>query len=194
MTRLILGSQSPRRKEILGFFSLPFEQVTSCFDEDSVIFRGDPVGYVCEIAEGKGCALAQRFPDAFILTADTTVYKDGKIYGKPKDADEAFKALSELAGEWHSVFTGVSLCSKNEIWTRHEETRVLFNDLTPEEIRHYHTKLHWSDKAGGYAIQMAGGLAIKKIDGCYYNAMGLPINCLRHLLLKVGIDLWDYLQ
>lgn len=194
MTRLILGSQSPRRKEILNYFSLPFEQVTSGFDEDSISFKGDPIAFVTEIAEGKARDLAKRFPEALILTADTTVYRNGKIYGKPLDAEDAFKALSDLAGKWHSVFTGVSLHSMEGITSTHEETRVLFNTLSPEEIRHYHKKLHWSDKAGGYAIQMAGGLAINKIEGCYYNAMGLPINSVRKLLLNVGIDLWDYIK
>ena len=194
MTPIILGSQSPRRKEILSFFSFPFETVTSHFDEDSVLFHGNPIAFVSEIAAGKARALASRFPNDLILTADTTVYKDGKNYGKPVNAEEAFQALSELAGQWHSVFTGVTLISNNKLWNNVEETRVLFNPLTPEEIRHYHNKLHWSDKAGGYAIQMAGGLAIKKIDGCYYNAMGLPINSVRNLLLNVQIDLWDYLR
>lgn len=194
MTRLILGSQSPRRKEILSYFALPFEQVSPTFDEASVPFSGDPAAYVCEVAEGKACALAKKFPNALILTADTTVFKSGKIYGKPATAEEAFQALSELAGQWHTVFTGISLYSPNKLWNGVEETKVLFNSLTPEQIRHYHTKLHWSDKAGGYAIQMAGGLAIKKIDGCYYNAMGLPVNSVRTLLLNAGIDLWDYLK
>lgn len=194
MTRLILGSQSQRRKEILGYFSLPFEQIKPDFDEESIEFQGDPVAFVTEIAEGKAHDLATRFPDAIILTADTTVYRNGKIYGKPQDAEEAFQTLTELAGKWHSVFTGVSVFSKGKIITAHEETRVLFNKLTPEEIRHYHKKLHWSDKAGGYEIQMAGGLAINKIDGCYYNVMGLPINSVRQLLLKVGIELWDYIR
>lgn len=194
MTHLILGSQSPRRKEILSFFSYPFKTVTSNFDEDRVSFQGDPAAFVCEIATGKAKALALQYPQDIILTADTTVYREGKNYGKPQHAEEAFSALSELAGKWHSVFTGVTLIKEDQLWSAFEETRVLFNALTPEEIQHYHKKLHWSDKAGGYAIQMAGGLAIKKIDGCYYNAMGLPINTVRQLLLNVNIDLWDYLQ
>lgn len=195
MTQLLLGSQSPRRKEILGYFSLPFDQVSPDFDEDSVSFENDPVKYVTLISEGKAKALAQQHPEVLILTADTTVYRNMKVYGKPKNTEEAFQALSELAGSWHSVFTSVSLYSKDKgIVSKHEETRVLFNPLTPEEIRHYHKKLHWSDKAGGYAIQMAGGLAVNKIEGCYYNIMGLPINTVRQLLLTVGIDLWDYIK
>lgn len=194
MTPLILGSQSPRRKEILGFFSLPFRTANSNFDEDSVPFHDNPANYVCEIAVGKAKALAPLYPKSLILTADTTVYKSGKIYGKPKDTEDAFRALSELAGEWHSVFTGLALVSDDKLWTAFEETRVLFNPMTHKEIRHYHKMLHWSDKAGGYAIQMAGSLAVKKIDGCYYNVMGLPINSLRQLLMNVKINLWDYLK
>lgn len=192
--RLILGSQSPRRKEILSYFSLPFDQVNPDFDEDAVPFRGDPAAYVCEIADGKAHSLAGRFPDALILTADTTVYKAGRIYGKPATQEEAFEFFSSLADSWHSVFTGVALQHGKETWSCFEETRVLFNSMTPDEIRSYHSRLHWADKAGGYMVQMAGGLAIKKIDGCYYNAMGLPINSVRKLLKEVHIDLWDYIK
>lgn len=192
--RLILGSQSPRRKEILSYFSLPFEQATPPFDEDSVPFNGDPAAYVCSIAKGKAESLHKRFPDAIIVTADTTVYREGKNYGKPATEEQAFEFLSELVGQWHSVYTGITVYKGREEYSRAEETRVLFNPLTPEEIRHYHTKLHWSDKAGGYAIQMAGGLIVRKIDGCYYNVMGLPINTLRDLLRNIGIELWEYLK
>lgn len=194
MTRLILGSQSPRRKEILSYFALPFEQVSPIFDEEAMPFNGDPAAYVNELSEGKALSLTSRFPAALILTADTIVWKDGKIYGKPKNTAEAFQSLSELTGSWHSVFTGVTLHHQGRAINRVEETRVLFNTLTPDQIRHYHTKLHWADKAGGYAIQMAGGLIVNRIEGCYYNVMGLPINSVRQLLLQAGIELWDYLK
>lgn len=192
--RLILGSQSPRRKEILGYFTLPFEQATPPFDENSVPYNNDPVQYVCSIAKGKADSLSHLYPKAAIITADTTVWRSGKIYGKPASSEEALQFLSELVGQWHSVFTGVSIRYGNIHYTESEETRVLFNPLTPEQIRHYHTKLHWSDKAGGYAIQMAGGLIVRKIDGCFYNVMGLPINTLHSLLNKIGIELWEYLK
>lgn len=194
MIQLILGSQSPRRKEILGYFSLPFEQISPDFDEEAVPFKGNPAAHVTELSHGKALSLAEKYPEALILTADTIVWKDGKVYGKPKDTEEAFKALSELTGSWHSVFTGVSLYYQERTISQSEETRVLFNSLTPDQIRHYHNKLHWADKAGGYAIQMAGGLIVNKIEGCYYNVMGLPINSVRALLQHVGIELWDYLK
>lgn len=194
MTRLILGSQSPRRKEILGYFSLPFEQATPLFDEDSIPFHGNPAKHVCELSHGKAQSLHHLFPKAIILTADTIVFQEGKLYGKPRNEKEAFEILSQLAGKWHSVFTGLTLRQDDREFHRFEETRVLFNPLTPEQVRHYQAKLHCTDKAGGYAIQMAGGLIVNRIEGCYYNVMGLPVNSVRHLLLQIGIDLWDYLK
>lgn len=192
MVQLILGSQSPRRKEILSHFSLPFEQASPPFDEEIVPYPGDPIVYVEHLSSGKALSLQPQFPDAVILTADTIVFKDGKVYGKPKNLQDAFNSVSELSGSWHSVFTAVTLLKNNQHWTLHEETRVLFNHLTPEMINHYHNRLHWNDKAGGYAIQMPGGLIVERIEGCYYNVMGLPINSVRKLLMNIDINLWDY--
>lgn len=194
MTPIILGSQSPRRKEILGYFSLPFEQVTPSFDEESVPFEDNPTEYVCELSNGKALSLHHRFPDRIILTADTIVYWEGKIYGKPGNEQEAVQTLSHLAGKWHSVYSGVTLRYLDQEFHRFEETRVLFNSLTPNQIHMYQTKLHCADKAGGYAIQNAGGIIVNRIEGCYYNVMGLPINSVRELLLCAGIDLWEYLK
>jgi len=194
MLPLIVGSQSPRRKEIMSFFSLPFEQMSPQFDEEIIQFDNCPEEYVCAISKGKAHSLRHRFQQNIILTADTIVYRKGKIYGKPKDENDAYQSLLELGGRWHSVYTGVTVIKEGEEYHQAEETRVLFNALTSKQIRHYHSKLDWTDKAGGYAIQMAGGLIVRKIDGCYYNVMGLPINTVRLLLQKFGIDLWDYLK
>lgn len=192
--QLILGSQSPRRKEILSYFSLPFDQVDSKFDESTIKFNGNPENYVYSIAEGKAAELSSKYPEAAILTADTIVYRHGKIYGKPNNENEAIATLTELAGSWHSVFTGVVLSYQGIVYRQAEETRVLFNDLTPHQIKKYHDKLHLYDKAGSYQLQMAGGLIVSKIDGCYYNVIGLPINTVSSLLSKIGFDLWDYLK
>lgn len=194
MTRIILGSQSPRRKEILSFFGVPFIQESPNFDEESIIYRRDPIKYVRAVAEGKAHALQNHYPNDIILTADTIVYRSGKVYNKPKNEQEAFDMLSELVGKWHSVFTGMAILQGGTLRSEWEETRVLFNPMTEDEIRQYNRKIHWADKAGGYAIQMAGGLIVKKIDGCYYNAMGLPINTIHSLLKQSGIELWDYVQ
>jgi len=194
MTSIVLGSQSPRRKEILGFFDLPFETATSNFDEDSVPFNKDPADYALALARGKATALKKQYPDAIILTADTVVHKSGKVYNKAKDLEEAFSFLTDLAGQWHSVFTAVYAMKGDQEHHAWEETKVLFNPLSPDEIRHYHSKIHWEDKAGGYAIQMGAGLIVSRIEGCYYNVMGLPINSVRKLLKKFDIELWDYVK
>jgi septum formation protein len=191
--RLILGSQSPRRKEILSYFSIPFQQATSAFDENSVLFHGQPEAYACAIAKGKADALHAKYPDKVILTADTVVFCKGKIYGKPNNESEAYQFFSELVGTWHTVFTGVVVRYEDKEYIKGEATRVLFNDLTPDQIKHYLSRVEWADKAGGYAIQAVGGLIVSRIDGCYYNVMGLPINTVHTLLNQVGINLWNYI-
>lgn len=194
MKHLILGSTSPRRKEIVNHFTLSFEQVAPLFDEKSVQFQGDPIQYVHQISKGKVDSLMTKYPEAIIMTADTVVYRNGKIYNKPENEDEAFCFLSELVGQWHSVFTSITLFCNQIVYQDCEETRVLFNPLTAKEIRLYHEKVHWADKAGGYAIEMGGGLIVRKIDGCYFNVLGLPINTFHSLLKKVGIELWKYVK
>lgn len=191
---LILGSQSPRRREILDYFSFPFKQVPSSFDEESVSFEGDPIQYAHLLSKEKAQMLAEKFPNDMIVTADTVVYRSGKIYGKPRDEREAFTFLKELSGCWHSVYTSLTLQYKAQQWQDMTETCVLFNPLTDEQIQTYYQKLHCADKAGGYMIQQAGGIIVKRVDGCYYNVMGLSINSLRSLLLNLGIDLWNYLK
>lgn len=190
---LILGSQSPRRKEILEYFSIPFILATPLYDEDVVPFDGDPKNYVAVLSKGKSDSLSAQFPHGIILTADTTVARDGKIYGKPKDKEEAYQILSELAGKWHSVFTGVTVRHKEKFFTHVEETKVLLNSLNSQQIHKYIAHTQWSDKAGGYAIQGKGGIIVKRIEGCYYNVKGLPINTVEALLKHFGIELWDYL-
>lgn len=192
--KLILGSQSPRRREILSYFSFPFQQATSEFDEDSVPFSGDPLEYVQILSKGKNEKLFLQFPDDIILTADTIVYRAGKIYGKPRDQEEGIKNLTSLAGQWHTVYTGITLRYKEQEWQDMTETQVLLNALNDKQIRTYYDKLPYADKAGGYMIQQAGGIIVQRIEGCYYNVLGLPLNSLHKLLLNLEIDLWDYIQ
>lgn len=192
--QLILGSQSPRRREVLSFFNFPFKQVSPHFDEESIPFNGNPQEYVKILAKGKADSLAAQFPTSIILTADTIVYKKGKIYGKPKDDQQAFQYLKELAGQWHSVFTGLTVSFQGQDFMEVEETRVLFNSLTEDQIQTYHRTLPFLDKAGGYMIQGPGSIIVKRIEGCYYNVVGLPINALSSALRQAGIDLWKHLK
>lgn len=190
---IILGSSSPRRREILSCFSLPFIVAKPPFDEDSYPFKGNPEEYVCSLACKKADSLQETYTQSIILSADTTVFYNGKIYGKPKTEKEACQCLEELVGKWHTVYTGVAVRLGEKIFFQSEKTHVLFNELTKEQIHHYIAHTHWSDKAGGYSIQLAGGLIVSRIEGCYYNVGGLPLNTVAALLKKVNIELWNFL-
>lgn len=191
---IILASGSPRRKEILSFFNFSFKTVESNFDERKVKFISDPKSYAIEIAEKKALNLNDEFFEDIIIAADTIVYANNKIYTKPKDSKEAFEMLNELSNSWHQVFTAICVRHKDKIYKDIEGTDILFHALDEKQMKKYHETFYFSDKAGGYAIQKAGSIIIKKMVGCYYNVMGLPINTLKTLLLNVGIDLWDFLK
>lgn len=191
---LILGSNSPRRREILNFFSIPFRQASPGFDETQVVFQGDPAAFATEVARRKALCLINSFPNDVILTADTIVYRQKRLFMKPESLEEAHAMLRELSGKEHQVYTGVCVAKGNDCFTDAEESRVFFHELTEPQIRTYHAHFLPLDKAGGYAIQKGGSLIVKRIEGCYYNIMGLPIHTVRRLLLKAGIDLWDYLK
>ena len=191
---IILGSESPRRKEILSYFSIPFTQAVSSFDEDSISFQGDPIAYTTTLAKEKGNALTLKYKNQPILTADTVVFIEGKIFNKPKNKEEAFSFLQELSNRWHSVFTAIALTYADQQQVKAEETKILFHSLTPDKINAYLDHVNFLDKAGGFAIQQSGGILVKRIDGCYYNVMGLPLTPLNELLHVIGIDLWHHLK
>jgi len=192
--KIILGSQSPRRREIMDFFSLPFIQVASDFDEDSIPFEGNPAKHAMLLSQKKAETLSIRFPKDVILTADSVVFCKGKLYNKPRDEHEAAAFLTTFSGNWQSITTGVTVRRGPEVYTDFEETKLLFHTLTPDQINKFHTHCYFLDKAGGYAIEKSGNLIVSRMEGCYYNVMGLPINTVQKLLLKAGIDLWDFLK
>jgi septum formation protein len=192
--KIILGSQSIKRREILGHFSIPFTVVPSAFDEESVVFEGDPGPHALLLSQKKNAVLREQYPDEVILTADSVVYCDGILYNKPRNLDEAFSFLTAFSGKWQSVFTGVTVARGPLVYSDIEETKILVNSLTPDQIKKFHASVFSLDKAGGYTIEKSGILIVSRIEGCYDNVLGLPINTTRKLLLKVGIDLWDFLK
>ncbi|MBI5346140.1 MAG: septum formation protein Maf [Chlamydiae bacterium] len=191
---LILASASPRRSEILRYFSVPFIVVPSEFDENSIEFNNDPKNYVCRLAEEKAKVVKQKYPNDVILSADTIVYCQNKVYNKPANKNEALIMLNELSGSWHHVFTAVCVLAKESTYLGLEETKILFHPLTKDQMENYLQNCYFTDKAGGFAIQQSGSIVVKKMEGCYYNVMGLPINMTRELLYKAGIDLWNFLK
>lgn len=191
---IILASTSPRRREVLNFFSIPFKPDQPDFDEDSIPFQGDPKQHVITLSKGKALSLQKKYSKQTILAADTLVYFDNDILGKPKDINHAFEILKKLQGNWHSVYTGITLVNDDKIVSDYDETRILFKDCTDQEIQKYLAGISCLDKAGAYAVQMAGNIMVERLEGCFYNSLGLPINVLERSLKLFGISLWDYLK
>ena len=190
---LILASESPRRLEILRSFTIPFEVVPHTFDERSVHWDGAAHEFAQTLSRSKAINVAERFPSRTVIAADTIVVIDGEFLGKPKDRDDAVRMLRLLAGQWHHVITGVSLVSSETIKSRTDETKVFLQPLTDSQINAYLDLNVWKDKAAGYAIQGAGAILVQRIEGCYYNVIGLPVVPLASMLSEIGIDLWRYL-
>ena len=187
MIDFILASGSPRRKELLELMGLEFKVIVSQADEDSVSKDLKPELYVQELALLKASATAKevlRNKNAVIISADTIVTLDGQILGKPKDEDDAFNKLSKLSGREHEVYTGycVMRISNGKAVCGKVRTKVKFKDLSDDKIRGYINSGEPMDKAGAYGIQGLGSLLIEKIDGDYFNVVGLPISALADTL------------
>jgi len=191
---LILGSTSPRRKEILSFFKIPFHVISPDFDELTVPFHGNAEEYAKSTSIGKALSLSSKFKGTPILTADTVVSYENQVFLKPENKNDAFNILSFLSGKTHQVKTAVTLCSESRIETLCETTLVTFHPFTETEILHYIDSVPVFDKAGSYAIQGIGSIIVKKLEGCFYNVMGLPLNSTKALLTRFGFSVWDHLK
>lgn len=182
---IILASKSPRRQELLKRIISDFKIIESDFDENTVEFNDDVEKYVKELAIGKALAVSKRVDAQFIIIGvDTVVYYNNRILGKPKNYDEAYSMLSKLSGNTHKVYSGVCIYDgkKDEINSFVCETKVKFSKLSKNQIDTYIKTDEPMDKAGAYGIQGLGGVFVEKIDGCYYNVMGLPLNKLNTFL------------
>ncbi len=191
---LILGSSSPRRREILSYFGIPFTVGTPPFDERAFVHNGAPEELVKELSEQKSHSLKSEFPDEPILCADTVVVFEGKVLNKPVDESEAHQMLKSLCGNTHQVISGVSVRLGDQIFTDVETADVTLVNLTDSQIETFQRAIGSLDKAGGYAIQGRGSLIVESIVGNFDCVMGLPMQTVYKLLKKVGIDLWDYLS
>lgn len=178
--KIILASGSPRRAEILGFVGWKFEKHIADVDE-SIIENETPENYVQRLAREKASAVAANFADKIVLGADTIVLLDGEIIGKPVDLDDARKMLKKLSGKWHEVLTGVALVRNKKIEVNFQRTRVKFAEMSDAEIEFLVKSGEPLDKAGAYAVQAQAALFIEKIEGDYWNVVGLPINLVYRL-------------
>ena len=183
---LILASKSPRRKELLSLITSDFD-IIPAVGEENADKALPPEKFVQVLAEEKAKEVHSSHPDDIIIGSDTVVAAEGEILGKPKDGDDAFRMLKLLSGTRHSVFTGVAVIKNGKIHSFTEETKVKFFDLDDAEIQSYIDTGEPFDKAGAYGIQDKGALLVERIEGDYYNVMGLPTGRLYRLLKELEI-------
>ena len=186
MLRFILASASPRRRELLENIGLKFDILVSTQNEDVLDKNLPPELYCNELSLRKACTSAKNIKDknAIIIAADTIVYSEGLIMGKPKDEKDAYVMLKSLSSKEHKVYTGICVLRKSDGFsvTRSVSTAVKFKDLTDEIIYEYIKTGEPLDKAGAYGIQGKGAVLVKKIDGDYFNVVGLPLSELYDIL------------
>lgn len=188
MHDIILASASPRRKQLLEQIGIKFRCLPAEVDEKTSAGQS-PRDIVCELASKKAQAAAHYCKTGFIIAADTIVVVDDIIMGKPVDREDAESKLTMLSGREHQVMTGLCVlnCENNSNAVEVEITSVFFRSLTQAEINAYLDSAEWVDKAGGYGIQGLGALLVKRIEGCYFNVVGLPLNRLNQMLCKQGV-------
>lgn len=186
--RFILASKSPRRQFLLKDLGLDFEVHTKEVDESfSADLKAEEIPlYLCE---KKAMAFDAELQDnTIVITADTIVWVNGQVLNKPENFDDAVRMLQLLSGKMHEVFTGVCLRSNNKIKTFYSRTAVYFKNLSQSEIEYYINNYNPYDKAGAYGAQeWIGYIAVERIDGSYFNVMGLPLKELYEALLEFNV-------
>lgn len=195
--RYILASASPRRKELLSQIGLEFEIAPAGCKEETAFTQ--PADIVMDLARKKAAATARERPGVtgteIIIGADTAVAVSGRILGKPKDKEDAYRMISMLQGKSHKVYTGVCLLlrggGRDEERCFYEETEVAMHPVNEEERRAYAETGEPLDKAGGYAIQGRSAVFIKEIRGDYNNVVGLPLARIYQELRKLGVDIYS---
>lgn len=184
--RVILASQSPRRRELLSLIGIAHEVMPADIDE-TVMPHEEPVPHCERLAREKAHTLALKHPDALVIAADTIVVRDGEILGKPADAADARRMVKLLAGRSHTVFTAIAVAQGGRTESAVEEVTVTFRALTDAEIAEYVATGEPMDKAGAYGIQGWGATIVERVDGDYFSVMGLGLRRLVALLAKLGV-------
>lgn len=180
---IILASSSPRRTEILNLVKIPHLVIPSTIEEqiDNTL---TPEQVVMELSYQKASDVAEKYPNDLVIGADTIVVIDNEILGKPKNYQDAFTMLSKLSNRTHHVITGVTIVKNKQIDKFYVTSLVTFNEMSNKEIEEYINSEYIYDKAGSYAIQGSCAKFIKKIEGDYYNIMGLPVSIIYEKIRK----------
>ena len=187
MTRIVLASASPRRRDLLDQLGLRFEVRAPDIDE-SLLDGEDARDYVLRLAAAKAAAIAAEAA-VLVIAADTTVELDGRVLGKPADADEAASMLSALSGRTHRVHTGVAVRMGERLVTDVVTTMVTMTPIERRAIHWYVATGEPFDKAGGYALQGAAGVFVQRVSGSVSNVIGLPLHTVARLAAEVGVEL-----
>ena len=187
--QLILASQSPRRKELLGLFHIPFTVCSADIDE-TMDPSLDPVDEVARVSRAKAEAVPHGETDV-VIAADTIVVLDGNILGKPVDEADAVGMLTALSGRDHQVMTGLTVLRGSKVLCRTEITDIHFRPLSQREIATYVATGEPMDKAGSYGIQGGAALFADKLHGDYYNVMGLPVCMLYQMLREIAPEIME---
>lgn len=192
MKPIILASASPRRAELLNQLGLDFQVIPSDVSEVIPEKSTAPQELVTKLALHKASDVACKVERGLVIGADTLVVLEDIIFGKPSGPAEAVKMLSILSGKYHSVYTGIAMVQVPSGRTEagYSETKVKFRSLAEEEIQSYVATGEPLDKAGAYGIQGKGGVLVERIEGCYFNVVGLPLSKLAEMLQKFGISIW----
>ena len=186
--RIILASQSPRRRELLERMGISQFDVIPAKGEERSDPNLTPEQLVEELSRQKAAEIAADHPDALIIAADTVVAVDGSVLGKPHSREDAQDMLKRLSGREHTVYSGLTVCWQGRSVTQHEATAVRFRPLSQVDIADYASTGEPMDKAGAYGIQGYGCTLVEGITGDYYNVMGLPVCRLSAILAGFGID------
>jgi septum formation protein len=190
MKTIILASASPRRKELLKKLGLKFKVEPSDYEEERH-YELEPHELARKLSLAKARDVATKYENAIIIAADTFGILDDKVLGKPHNEAEAKKILEMISGRCHSVITGFTIIDteSNKTLSRSVETKVFIKKLTPAEISAYVKLKEPLDKAGAYAIQGLGSVIVERIEGDYYNVIGLPLAALAESLKEFGVNI-----
>lgn len=189
MPKIILASQSPRRKELMQLLNVDFKVISADIDEtlDKSISLDDAL---MQLSNKKAKAIFKKHIDSIVIGADSIVYQNDKILNKPTDKNDAFKMIKSYSNTYHEVMTAVSIIDINQEVNFISKCKVYFNDISDQEINEYLLSDEYKDKAGAYAIQGLMAKFIYKVDGDFYSVVGFPVSKI-YIVLKDNFKVYD---
>lgn len=187
---MILASGSPRRRELLSGLGLSFQVIPPTVDEADCDVKGlPPIEMVKRLAEYKGLSVAKAYPNELVIAADTLVAIDNEVLGKPDSPEQAAQMLTRLQGKKHQVVSAIAVFYQGQSVVDALATDVWMRAFSPESVQRYVATGEPLDKAGAYAIQDVGSLLVERIEGCYFNVVGMSLVLLAQVLERLGLRL-----